>query len=291
VITHRKKSPHKFKLTHVGPCLCFAVILFWTTLATLSIISPDLLNIDVNLPKTRIAPALDWRNPAGWMGYDAVGSSLLFQLAHGAGVSVVVGLATALGSLAIGVPLGALAGYAGGWSDLIITRAMDILLAFPPLVLPLLVAAFFGGGLATIVLALCIGGWIGSAKIIRSQLRTLKSADYVSAARALGASPARLMIAHLLPNTLAPVIVHATFSMAGAILAESGLSFLGLGLGDGHVSWGGLLNDGRAYLIESPHMIVFPSLAIFSLVFSLNYLGERLRIALDPRQVSARSNG
>ncbi|MFZ9520970.1 MAG: ABC transporter permease [Silvanigrellaceae bacterium] len=264
--------------------LGFHVFLIWTFVAILPLVFPDLSDIDVKLPFTRIPPALDISEPVGWLGYDAVGSSLLLQIVNGASVSLIVGVATVVASLSIGVPLGALAGYRGGWIDDVVGRLMDVLLAFPPLVLPLAIAVFFGGGLATVVFALCVGGWIGSAKIVRSQFRSLKNSDFVSAAVAAGASPARVMFRHMLPNVVSPLLVHATFSMAGAVLAEAGLSFLGLGLGDGHVSWGGMLNDARAYLIESPHMAIFPALAILSLVLALNFLGESFRTALDPRQ-------
>lgn len=138
--------------------------------------------------------------------------------------------------------------------------------------------------LSTVIFALCAGGWIVTAKIVRAQFRALKSADFVVAARALGATPLRIIFKHLLPAVVSLLTVHSTFTMAGAILAEAGLSFLGLGLGDGHVSWGGLLSEARAYLIESPHMAIFPSLSMLSLVLSLHFLGEALRVALDPRQ-------
>ncbi|NBW82885.1 ABC transporter permease [bacterium] len=264
--------------------LSFAVFVFWSFIAFLPSVFPNQFEVDVHLPLTRLPPSFHLSVPSGWMGYDAVGSSILLQIVNGASVSLVVGSATVLVSMAIGVPLGAVAGYFGGWVDLLVGRVMDILLAFPPLVLPLAIAVFFGGGFSTVVFALCVGGWIGSAKIVRSQFRTLKNSDFVMAAKAAGASPARVMFRHLLPNVASPLLVHATFSMAGAILAEAGLSFLGLGLGDGHISWGGLLNDARSYLIESPHMAIFPALSILSLVLALNDLGESFRIALDPRQ-------
>jgi peptide/nickel transport system permease protein len=263
------------------------VVAFWIATASLPVFFSQLQNIDVDLPKTRMPPDLSTINPLGWFGYDSVGSSVLLQIINGAGVSVLVGLSTVTGSLAAGVFLGALAGYFRSWPDTVISRIMDVLLAFPPLVLPLMISAFFGGGLLTVVLALCVGGWIGPAKIVRAQFKSLKEREFVSAAKALGASPLRIIVRHLLPNSVAPLIVQSTFTMAGAILAEAGLSFLGIGLGDGHVSWGGLLNDSRPYLIESPHMAIFPVLAMLSLVVSLNFLGEALRLAFDPRQFAS----
>ena len=266
--------------------LSVLVIIFWLIVSVLPALFPVLANIDVDLPLTRFPPTLNLKQPLGLFGYDAVGSSVLLQLINGASVSLWVGFGTVLLSLVIGVPLGAFAGYFGGWVDILIARIMDILLAFPPLVLPLTIVFFFGEGRFTIILALAVGGWIGAAKIVRSQFRALKGCDFVVAASALGASPLRIMFYHLLPNTFSPLLVQATFTLAGAILAEAGLSFLGLGLGDGHVSWGSLLNEARAYLIESPYLAIFPSLSMLSLVLSLNFLGEALRLALDPRQLS-----
>jgi peptide/nickel transport system permease protein len=267
------------------------VVFFWGAVSFLPVLFPELAYVEIDLPKTRQPPMVDFSQPLGFFGYDTVGSSILLQIINGAGVSLVVGCATVLGALMVGVPLGAVAGYFGGRSDALVGRVMDVLLAFPPLVLPLAIAVFFGGGLWTIIFALCAGGWIGSAKIVRAQFRALKNADFVVAATALGATPARIIFRHLLPSVVSPLTVHSTFTMAGAILAEAGLSFLGLGLGDGHVSWGGLLSEARAYLIESPHMAIFPSLSMLSLVLSLNFLGEALRVVLDPRQSSPLGGG
>lgn len=258
------------------------VLSSWIFLALIPQVFPSLREIDINLPMTRNPPVLDWRQPFGWFGFDSVGASIFLHVVNGARVSLLVGSATVLGSLLIGVPLGALAGYKGGLFDAVVGRIIDVLLAFPPLVLPLSVAAFFGGGMSTVIFALCLGAWIVPAKIVRAQFRSLKTREYVLAAVALGASPTRIMFRHLLPQTFTSLMVHATFTMAGAILAEASLSFLGLGLGGEHTSWGGLLNDARAYLIESPHMAIFPALAMLSLLLSLNILGESLRRAQAP---------
>lgn len=271
--------------------LSLFVVSLWFVVSLLPILFPELADINIDLPKSRYPPVGDFSQPLGFFGYDTVGSSILLQIINGAGVALIVGTATVLGTLLVGVPLGALAGYFGGRADVLVGRIMDVLLAFPPLVLPLAIAVFFGGGLWTIIFALCAGGWIGSAKIVRAQFRALKNADFVVAAAALGATPMRIIFKHLLPSVVSPLTVHSTFTMAGAILAEAGLSFLGLGLDDGHVSWGGLLSEARAYLIESPHMAIFPSLSMLSLVLSLNFLGEALRVALDPRQSSTLGGG
>lgn len=260
------------------------VTLLWVFVSVLPFLFSGLADVTVDLPKTRLSPEFQFNEPLGWMGYDAVGSSVVLQIVNGARISILVGVLTVLGSVLIGVPLGAASGYFGGWTEICVCRLMDITLAFPPLVLPLTIAAFFNGGFLIVVMALISSGWIGSAKIVRSQFRQLKGSDLVLGAHALGASHIRIIVFHLLPQTVAPLLIHAVISMAGAILAEAGLSFLGLGLGDGQISWGALLNDARAYLIESPHMAIFPCLAILSLVLSLNFLGEHLRVALNPRQ-------
>jgi peptide/nickel transport system permease protein len=163
---------------------------------------------------------------------------------------------------------------------------MDILLSFPPLVLPITLTFFMGGGLFNTVLALSLGGWIGSAKVIRGEFRSLNRREFVEAARAMGAGQWRIIVRHLLPHAAAPILIQSTFALAGVILAEAGLSFLGLGLGEGYVSWGTLLSEARSYLLESPHLAIFPSLALLSVVLSLNFLAESLRLALDPKAES-----
>jgi peptide/nickel transport system permease protein len=222
-----------------------------------------------------------------WMGVDPHGQSVLKLLIAGAKTSIIVSFYTVTFSLLIGVPLGAVAGYFGGRIDALISRTIDVLLAFPPLILPIAVMAFFGGGLTNVVLALSLTGWVGYARLVRGQFLSLKEREFIVAARSLGAGDLRLMFRHILPNTLSPLAVQATFALAGVIIAEAGLSFLGLGVSQGHVSWGGMLNEARSYLMDAPHLCLFPALALFSVVSSLNFLGEALRLALDPRSVSA----
>ena len=266
--------------------LSLIILVFWAIIACLPALFPELKEISIDLPQTRRPPVFSWYEPLGWFGYDSVGSSVLLQMIGGARVSLLVGISVVMVSALVGSTLGAAAGYWGGWVDQCVSRVMELLLAFPPLVLPIALAAVLGGGVFNTIAALCLGGWIGSAKIVRGQFRSLRNREFVIAAKALGASETRIIIYHLLPMTLSPLLIHTIFSLAGAILAEAGLSFLGLGLGDGYVSWGTLLNEARSYLLESPHLAIFPAAAILSLVVSLNFIGESLRQVLDKRAAS-----
>lgn len=257
------------------------LLCFWGLLA----ITAEFSSLGV-IPTT-LSHRLQPPDAAYWMGVDPHGQSVLKLLIAGAKTSIIVSFYTVTLSLLVGVPLGAVAGYFGGRVDTIISRIIDILLAFPPLILPIAVMAFFGGGLTNVVFALSLTGWVSYARLVRGQFLSLKEREFITAARSLGAGDLRLMFRHILPNTLSPLAVQATFALASVIIAEAGLSFLGLGVSQGHVSWGGMLNEARSYLIDAPHLALFPSLALFSVVSALNFLGEVLRLALDPRSVSA----
>jgi len=190
-------------------------------------------------------------------------------------------------SLIVGIPMGAIAGFFGGKIDALISRLIDILLAFPPMVLPIAIMAFFGGGLLNVVIALSITGWVSYARVVRGQFLSFKEREFVIAAKSLGANNSRLMFKHIFPNTISPLAVQATFSLAGVIIAEAGLSFLGLGVSQNHVSWGGLLNSARDYLTTNPSLAFFPALALFTVVASLNFVGESLRLMFDPKSIGA----
>jgi peptide/nickel transport system permease protein len=193
-----------------------------------------------------------------------------------------VGLITVGVSSIVGILLGALAGYFGGWTDEIIMRLTDILLAFPGLLLAIALMAVRGPGIPNVIIALSILGWVGYARLVRGQILALKQVEFVTAARALGAPSRRIIGRHLLPNILSPLLVEATFGMAAAILAEAGLSFLGLGTQPPNPSWGAMLNEGRRFLLEAPHLSLFPGLAIMVVVLAFNFLGDGLRDTLDP---------
>lgn len=256
------------------------ILLVWCGLALVTGLT-EMGHIETVLSARLSPPGGDY-----FFGVDPHGQSVAQLILAGARTSITVSFHTVVLSLFVGVPLGACAGYFGGRVDTLISRLIDILLAFPPLILPIAVMAFFGGGLLNVVVALSLTGWVSYARLVRGQFLSLKEREFVSAARSLGASDLRLMFRHILPNTLSPLAVQATFSLGGVIIAEAGLSFLGLGVSQDHVSWGMMLNEARAYLIDAPHLAIFPSLALFSVVCALNFLGEVLRLAFDPKSVT-----
>jgi peptide/nickel transport system permease protein len=262
--------------------LSLFVLMFWLVVA----IAPQLVQSLQEVP-TVLSQRLKPPAAEHWMGMDSNGNSVALLIMNGARTSLIVSFFTVITSLFIGIPLGAAAGYFGGWVDAFISRIIDILLAFPPMILPIAMTAFFGGGFFNVVFALSATGWVSYARLVRGQFLSVKEREFVTAARSLGAADSRLMFRHIFPNTLSPIAVQATFSLAGVIIAEAGLSFLGLGVSQSHVSWGGMLNDARSYLVEAPFLAFFPALSMFSVVASLNFIGEALRLAFDPKSISS----
>jgi len=219
-----------------------------------------------------------------WMGTDELGRDILTRVMYGARVSLFVSVCVVLGCGSIGLTLGMLAGYSGGVFDRIVNLLLiNAFLSFPGVLLAIAFAAFFGPGIGKVILALIITGWAGYARLARAQVLKTKELEFVLAARSLGASPLRIMVRHLLPNIIQPVLVQATIGMAGAILAEATLSFLGLGVLAPIPSWGAMLNDARNHLFDAPHMVVFPALAVVLAVLAFNLLGDAWRDWLDPR--------
>ena len=217
-------------------------------------------------------------------GTDELGRNILSRLLFGARLSLAVSVSVVSISLALGVAIGGLAGYLGGWIDTALTTfAMNTFLALPGILLAIAFAAFLGPGFLNLVLALAIGGWAGYARLVRAQVMSVRQSEYVDAARALGASGPRIFFRHILPNILQPVLVQAAIGMAGVILAEATLSFLGLGIPAPAPSWGAMLNDARLHLFDSPHLVLFPALAVAGAVLGFNFLGDALRDRLDPR--------
>lgn len=221
--------------------------------------------------------------PGHLLGQDALGRDVLARLTLGARLSLGVGLATVLVSAGLGIVLGAAAGYRGGWFDELLGRVIDVLLAFPGLLLAIALAAVRGPSLANVVLALSVLGWTSYARLARSEVAGLKRRDFVRAAHALGAGPTRIVVRHVLPLAAPALLVQATFGLSGAILAEASLSFLGLGAPPPLPSWGAMLNEGRQFLLVAPHLILAPGAALAVTVLALQLAGDGLRDWLDVR--------
>jgi peptide/nickel transport system permease protein len=222
-----------------------------------------------------------------WMGTDELGRDILSRLIYGARVSMLVSISVVAGAGVLGLAIGAVAGYFGGWFDRFVNIILiNAFLSFPGILLAIAFAAFLGPGIDKVIFALIITGWSGYARLARAQILQAKEMEYVLAARSLGASHVRILLRHLLPNILQPLLVQATVAMAGAILAESTLSFLGLGVLAPTPSWGAMLNDARSHLFDAPHLVIFPALAIMVAVLAFNLLGDGLRDWMDPRMRS-----
>lgn len=233
---------------------------------------------DLSETETEIGPA-----PSPLLGTDNLGRDIAKRIVHGARISLYVGIVVEFISLLIGIPLGAIAGYFGGRTDDIIMRFTDIMLSFPSLLLAMAVMTILGRDIINVFIALGIVSWPSIARIVRGQFISIRESEYVEASRAVGCSNSRIIIRHILPNTLAPIIVYTSLGMASAIMSEAGLSFIGIGVRPPMPSWGSIINDGFQFALYYPHLWVVPGLVIAVTVLAFNFLGDGLRDALDPR--------
>ncbi len=217
------------------------------------------------------------------LGQDKLGRDLLSRGIYGSRISVLVGLGTVAISLFIGLIAGSASGFFGGRVDHLFMRACDVLMAFPGILLAIGITAVLGPSLRNVLIALSLLGWVGYARLIRAQVMKVKELEFVESARASGSPPARILVSHVLPNALSPIIVEATFGIGRAIVAEAGLSFLGLGVAPPAPSWGAMINEGRHFLFVAPHIAAVPGLAIMATVMAFNLIGDGLRDAMDVR--------
>ncbi len=257
-----------------------AGIVLVTLLAALA--GPAILALDPT--SQHLALRLAAPSASHLFGLDELGRDILARVLAGARISFFVGLSVVSVSAVVGTALGALAGYYGGALDEIISRVVDTLLAFPGLLLAIALVAVLGPSLANVLLALSLIGWVSYARLVRGQVLRARNFEYVQAARALGARTTRILWRHVVPSAIPAIVVQATLGMAGAIIGEASLSFLGLGVQPPTPSWGTMLSGGRAHILDAPHLTIFPGLAIALLVLGFNFLGDGLRDRLDPKR-------
>jgi peptide/nickel transport system permease protein len=266
------------RLGIVGICIVAVFV-------AVAILAPWIAPYDVgatNLSIRYLAPSA-----SHWFGTDATGRDILSRVVFGARISLQVGIVVVTVSGLVGTIMGAIAGYSGGWIDRVLSGyVFNVFLAFPGLLLAIALVAFLGAGLNKLIFALCIIGWVGYARLIRGQVLKVREYDFVQAARALGAGDWRILFVHILPNAIQPLIVQASLGMAGAVLSEASLSFLGLGVPPPAPSWGVMIEEARdlSTLQAAPHALIFPGLAIALTVLAFNFIGDGLRDYLDPRR-------
>ena len=258
--------------------LPMCVIVIWGVIALISHVLPLTPN---TIDLTHILKGPDQTH---WLGFDELGRSIADRLITGASTSFFVALSVVTLGLLIGGILGVSSGYFSGWVDQIFVRIVDIMLAFPGLLLAIALAGALGPGIENVILALVIVGWVGYARLARGQVLSLKHADHIVAAQAMGASPWRIMRWHLLPLITAPLLIEASFGIASTIIAEAGLSFLGLGVQPPEASWGSMIRDGTRYMLVAPHLVVIPGMTLMVVVLSANLLGDWLRDWLDVKE-------
>ena len=260
--------------------LGLAIVVF---LVVLAVCADFLFDYNEVVIKQNTAIRLQGPSAEHWFGTDEFGRDILARLVHGGRISLVVGVIAVAIALVLGGTLGAISGFFGGKVDMIISRAMDILLAVPSLLLSITIVSALGPSIINLMIAIAVSSVPGYARIVRSSVMTVRDNEFVEAAKAIGANDAQIIASHILPNCLAPIIVQVSLKVASAILSTSGLSFLGLGVKAPTPEWGSMLSGGRAYLRNAPHLTVFPGLCIMLTILSMNLLGDGLRDALDPK--------
>lgn len=261
---------------NVSTRIALALLLAWV-LATPAAVDGTAQRID--LAHLFVPPG-----PGAWLGTDELGRSLAARVVVGARVSLLVALVAVACTALVGVTIGVTAGWRGGWFDLLLMRVVDIVQAFPGILLAIALAGVLGPGIGNVIVALVAVGWVGFARLARAQTLAVRKRDHVLVAHALGTPPLRILRWHVLPLIAAPLVVEGTFALAGAVVAEAGLSFLGLGVQPPTPSWGSMIRDGVRYLLIAPHVVVVPALALLSMVLAVNILGDRLRERFGQRR-------
>src|ERR1051325_6595179 len=263
-----RQSARTKPLAAIGGVLVFIFVVF-------AVFAPYIAPQDpaqIDLPHRLSPPSL-----LHWCGTDELGRDISSRLIYGARISMLVGTCVVVGSLFLGLIVGSIAGFYGGRIDRFINVVvMNAFLSFPGILIAIAFVAFRGPGIFNLVFALSLGGWVGYARLVRAQVLAAREKEYVEAARALGASDLRIILRHILPNIIQPVIVQAAIGMAGAILAEATMRFLGLGVPPPTASWGTMLNDGRAHLFDAPHLVIFPAVVVMVAVLSFNFIGDEI---------------
>lgn len=254
-----------------------AILLVW---ALCALVGPWVVGDPNHIELQRILAS---PGPAGWLGFDDLGRPVWQRLVVGAQTSFLVAAMVVTVTAAAGALIGTVSGFVGGWIDHLLVRIIDIFMAFPGILLAIALAGVLGPGINNVVIALSVVGWVGFARLARAQVLSLRHREHVQAALALGVRRTRIVLRHLLPLIVAPLIVEGTFAVAGAVIAEAGLSFLGLGVQPPAASWGSMIRDGTRYMLMAPHLVLAPGVALMLVVLGVNLLGDRLRDWLDVR--------
>ncbi|MEA1988906.1 MAG: ABC transporter permease [Pseudomonadota bacterium] len=260
----------------------YLIVFTWLALAILGFfIGEDANNVDLN-------SFLSGPSYQAWLGSDELGRPVLQRVALGAQTSLFVAVGVVFFSAIIGTTIGVISGYLGGWTDRIITKIIDVFLAFPGLLLAIALAAILGPGIENVVFALVVVGWVGYARLSRAQTMSIRHREHILAARSLAIPTPIMLYRHVLPLILAPLGVEATFGIAGAVISEAGLSFLGLGVQPPEASWGSMIKEGTRYLLVAPHLVLAPGIALMMVVLAVNLIGDQWRDYLDVKTRSTK---